>query len=189
MISCDRQLPSEDVNIKKTFGFKSPKCPPKINDLANFENDFYDMISSIKFHKSSNPIQERMSKDLKEIRNSNMAIVPADKSNNFYKVSIQDYDKMLRKNITKDYKKANKDLRYKIDEETAKIAAELKLGNRMENYQLSKPFILLKDHKEDFTQDPKCRLINPAKTDLGKISKQILEKMTLALRNATNLNQ
>ena len=181
--------PAENGSIKNTFGFKSSKSPPKIKDLANFENDLYDIISSIKFRKTSNVIQDKMRKDLNEIGNSNMVVVPADKSNNFYKINIQDYDKTLRNNITKDYKKASKDLRLKIDEETAVIATDLKLADRMENYQLRKPFILLKDHKEGFTQDPKCRLINPAKTDLGKISKQILEKITLALRNVTNLNQ
>ncbi len=35
-------------------------------------------------------------------------------------------------------------------------------------------FISLKDHKENFENNPKCRLINPAKSESGKLSKIIL---------------
>ena len=38
-------------------------------------------------------------------------------------------------------------------------------------------FISIKDRKENFENNPKCRLINPAKNNLGVISKQILERM------------
>ena len=34
-----------------------------------------------------------------------------------------------------------------------------------------------KDHKPNFGSNPKCRLINPTKTEIGKISKQILERI------------
>ena len=40
-------------------------------------------------------------------------------------------------------------------------------------------FISLKDHKENFENNPKCRLINPAKSDSGKISKLILDKINM----------
>ena len=38
-------------------------------------------------------------------------------------------------------------------------------------------FITLKDHKPDFRQNPSCRLINPAKNELGKVSKLFIEKI------------
>ena len=44
-------------------------------------------------------------------------------------------------------------------------------------------FISLKDHKENFQNNPKCRLINPAKSDSGKISKPILDKLSTKLRS------
>jgi hypothetical protein len=37
-------------------------------------------------------------------------------------------------------------------------------------------FITLKDHQENFENNPKCRLINPAKIESGKLSKVILDK-------------
>ena len=47
-------------------------------------------------------------------------------------------------------------------------------------------FITLKDHKENFLNNPKTRLLNPAKNELGRISKAILDKINLNLRNPTN---
>ena len=52
-------------------------------------------------------------------------------------------------------------------------------------------FISLKDHnyKENFQNNPKYRLINPAKSDSGKISKSILDKINTKLRSILNANQ
>ena len=50
-------------------------------------------------------------------------------------------------------------------------------------------FITLKDHKEDFTSNPKCRLINPAKSELGKVRKSIIEKINVKVREMSSANQ
>ena len=50
-------------------------------------------------------------------------------------------------------------------------------------------FITLKDHKDSFDNKPTCRLINPAKSEIGRISKQILENINTTVRQATGLNQ
>ena len=47
----------------------------------------------------------------------------------------------------------------------------------------------IKDHKENFPNNINCRLINPAKTNIGKISKQLLEQLNTDIRNATDLQQ
>ena len=44
-------------------------------------------------------------------------------------------------------------------------------------------------HKANFLNNPKTRLLNPAKNELGRISKAILDKINLNLRNATKVNQ
>ena len=49
-------------------------------------------------------------------------------------------------------------------------------------------FISLKDHKENF-ENPKCRLINPAKSESVKLNKIIVDKINSNLRKALNLNQ
>ena len=50
-------------------------------------------------------------------------------------------------------------------------------------------FITLKDHKENFANQPKTRLINPAKNEVGRISKVILDNINKELRSKLNLNQ
>ena len=53
---------------------------------------------------------------------------------------------------------------------------------------VSEAFITLKDHKDRFKNDLPCRLINPAKSELGIISKAILDRMVSAVRVATEIN-
>ena len=48
--------------------------------------------------------------------------------------------------------------------------------------------IFLKDHKPNFRNNPQCRIINPTKQELGKVSKQILEKVVERIREISNLN-
>ena len=50
-------------------------------------------------------------------------------------------------------------------------------------------FITLKDHKPDFRKNPPYRLVNPAKNELGKSSKLIIEKISKKLISERNFNQ
>ena len=50
-------------------------------------------------------------------------------------------------------------------------------------------FITLKDHKPNFNTNPKCRLINPSKSELGKISKFLIEKVNTIIRDKSLVNQ
>ena len=50
-------------------------------------------------------------------------------------------------------------------------------------------FLTIKDHKDDFRVNPKYRLLNPAKSELDKISKHILQESSANIRKALNANQ
>ena len=50
-------------------------------------------------------------------------------------------------------------------------------------------YITLKDHKDNFRSAHPCRLINPCKTEIGKISKSILENIGRYLLNLLQVNQ
>ena len=50
-------------------------------------------------------------------------------------------------------------------------------------------FITLKDHKENFENNSETRLINPAKNEVGRISKIILDKINLSLKEQLGVNQ
>ena len=50
-------------------------------------------------------------------------------------------------------------------------------------------FITIKDHKSDFPRNIKCRLINPSKTHLAKVSKKILDNYNACIRSKTSVLQ
>ena len=57
------------------------------------------------------------------------------------------------------------------------IAKKLEISDRIEHLARNTAFITLKDHQENFNLKLPCCLINPSKSKLGKVSKQILEKV------------
>ena len=104
------------------------------------------------------------------------------------KTSLDTYNKLLHDNITKTYKHGSEDNISEINNELKHIADKLSIGNRIECMKKRVSFISLKDHEENFENNPKCRLINPAKSDSG-ISKLILDKVNTHLRTILNVNQ
>ena len=162
---------------KITYGFKTNKAPDKMELLNPFENDLYNLISNIQFNPRRNTFQQQLACDVKEISTSKNVLVSADKSTNLYSMSRESYKKLLNDNITKNYKKSCDDTKNKIDREGKGIASKLELDDRMEIYAEREAFITLKDHKENFQSKPTCRLINPAKTEIGIVSKELVEKI------------
>ena len=57
------------------------------------------------------------------------------------------------------------------------MADRLELANRIETMVRRDAFITLKDHKPNFNNSPTCRLMNPAKSEIGKVAKQILQSI------------
>ena len=98
-------------------------------------------------------------------------LVPADKTSNFYKMDTPSYTDLLQKNVTKIYKKVPPTIINSIEVEAKAIAKKLHLDDRINTTAKREAFITLKDHKPNFANNPTCRLINPAKSEIGKISK------------------
>ena len=113
----------------------------------------------------------------------------ADKTRNIYEMGAPAYNKLLTKNVTKTYKHAHDGTKNGINDEMKSIASELKISNRLDPMNEASAFISLKDHKQDFENHPKCRLINPAKNQLGKVSKSILDNINNEIRAHTKVNQ
>ena len=120
---------------------------------------------------------------------SDKLLVPADKTSNFYKMDTQSYNDLLQKNITKTYKKATPDTADSIELKAKDIAKKLQLDGRINTTAKREAFITLKDHKPNFANNPTCRLINPAKSEIGKISKQLLDRINTTLVSKLRLNQ
>ena len=112
-------------------------------------------------------------------------LVNADKSSNKYFMAKEDYNKLLKINIEKDYKKAEKGTENKMKDMDSKIAEGLNLDDRIEITTKREAYITLKDHKENFMDNPKTRLVKPAKTEIGRISKMILDRIIRETKTKT----
>ena len=95
----------------------------------------------------------------------------------------------MNDNVTATYKKADENIQDSINQEAAKIASGLQLADRIEQIAPKTPFITIKDHKENFENNTKCRLINPAKSEIGVISKAKLQKINDNIREKTGARQ
>ena len=174
---------------KETYGFKSRKCPPRIDEMKAFENDVYGMIEDVAFRETSNSFQQTLKRDLKRIKDSDRVFVAADKSRNLCSMPADKYKKLVIENVTKSYKKAADDTYAQINAEAGKLAKKLELDDRMEVLARSQAFITLKDHKPNFADKLPCRLINPAKPEMGIVSRKIVAGIVEKLRGkmCTNL--
>ena len=181
--------PFQQNTQKKTFGFNSTSPPPKVAELEELQDMLYGLIINIKFRNYSNQFQNQLKKDTKEIAKEKRLFIAADKTTNFYKLTNEKHDELLQKNITKDYKKADAEIVKDITKADKKVAAELELDDRIYCTSERQSFITLKDHKPTFQNNPSCRLINPSKSEIGKISKKILEKIVSEVRVKTKFNQ
>lgn len=174
---------------KETYGFKTNKVPPQFPELKQFEDDLFSLIKEIKFQPIRNKFQHQIKSDIKKITQSKEVFVKADKSDNFYKISKEEYDKLLLENITKDYKKCNETYFNRANNDAKEIAVDLKLDDRINQFIDSNAFLTIKDHKPSFPKKTECRLINPSKSNIGRISKTILEKAIRTVKNKTKLQQ
>ena len=55
--------------------------------------------------------------------------------------------------------------------------------------QENETFITIKDHRECFPNHMSCRLLNPSKANIGKISKVLLAKINLSILSSPKINQ
>ena len=123
--------PNSDTQTKETYGFNSKRLPPHVKELDEFEDCMRDMIQRIKFKTNHhlNDLQNKLSADLKEIREEKHIFVKVDKTTNYYKTE-----------------------------------------------------------PEDYKNNPTCRLLNPSKSEIGIVSKTILDGINIKIIQATKVN-
>ena len=181
--------PSTASSSKQTYGFKSTKNPPPIDELKDFEDDMLNMIQSTKFNQVNSPFLNKLKNDTKRIENESKLLIAADKTTNFYKLEPSTYNNLLEQNITKSYKKVQHTATHTIHSVDKGIATKLGIDDRVDITANKDAFIALKDHKPNFANKPTCRLINPTKSEIGKISKVILDRINDKITTKTNINQ
>ena len=143
----------------------------------------------IKFRIVKDSFGRKLNEDILNIKSSPNVYAFADKTTNVYKLPPQDYRKLLHENITKSYKKSPTRFEKSINLEARKIAAGVKLDDRIEYMAKVLAYITLKVHKDNFRSADPCRLINPSKSNIGKISKSVLDNINRNLLKLLQVNQ
>lgn len=105
--------------------------------------------------------------------------IKGDKSQKLYILWKANSEKLLTGAIIDKYKKAV----LNWEEGINKYAAKLKIDNRIGKMEKKQAIIMLKNFKTYFRSKPKCRLINPTKNQVKRISKVILERLYKELRS------
>ena len=85
-----------------------------------FEGGLTSIIEKIKFRKVNNTFQQKLRKDITKIKNDNHLLIPADKTNNYYKLKSEQYETLL----IKAYRKNTRSLlrqQSRISQERTKI--------------------------------------------------------------------
>ena len=175
----------------ETYGLKSQKTSPPLSELAAFENDLIELAKNIKFRTVQIQLQRTLKSDIKSIQQSSKTLAPADKTSNTYRLTKDEYNKIRGNAITSTYKKANGNIKKRINEKGKEIVQKTfdNIIDGMDVNSESNCFITIKDHKENFLNHPKVRLINPAKNELGRMSKTILDNINKNLFETTKIKQ
>ena len=87
-----------------------------------------------------------------ESKNNNELLINDDKSSNILKMDKDTCDKCPTENITKTYKKSNRNKVRKTNIEAKKIAAKLKIDDRVQQFHEAEPFITVKDRIDNTAQ-------------------------------------
>ena len=180
------EMPDEDF---ETFGFRTNKPPPIIQEMKPLEDKLVENISNIKFRKSTNEHQKKLHENIKKIRNEEKLLIAGDKSSNYYKCEAEEYSRLKEREIKKGYKKATEDDVNKITKEDKKIAEKLKLEKRIPKTIKRESFQTFKDLKDNFQNNKPTRLINPCKPEIGQVSKRIVENVVNVVKSLTGYQQ
>ncbi|CAI9730344.1 Hypothetical predicted protein [Octopus vulgaris] len=81
--------------------------------------------------------------------------------------------------LSKKYKTTSTDNLKEINYKIKEVMSKLDLLDRTEPIKPQVPKITIKDHKKDFPDSVGVRLICPTKSDIGRLSKTILDKQTV----------
>ena len=173
----------------KSFGFNTTSPAPQLKELKPFEVDLLSFTKGVQYRPVRSHFQSQLKDTINNIMNTEEVLVKADKTDNLYKIPVDNYRVLVNNNVTKEYKKTDVQSINLVNKEAKVIAEKLEIANRVDIYTNQDAFVTIKDHKVDFPGRVDCRLINPAKSNLGKVSKQILEKAVKTIKLKTLANQ
>ena len=157
-----------EIEGKNTYGFRTSYAPPRFEELEPFENALWEMIRNIKYRKYSNKVLNQLQKDLRSIKNLKDVIMKSNKNRNYFKMDVNEHNKVMLDNITPLYRKCDPDEVNAVNREAKIISEELGLSDVMQIYTPTECYVTVKVHKDPAPGREEYRLINAAKTDIGR---------------------
>ena len=106
-----------------------------------------------------------------------------------YRLEKEEYRHLLQNVLTTTYKNSTKETERRVNCEGIKYAKETNILDKVGVNGTANCFITLKDHNVKFLYHPTTRLINPAKNEIGRISKQILDQINSKLCEILKVNE
>ena len=116
-------------------------------------------------------------------------LIPTPKSRNIFIIQKDDYNEYVRDYVTQTYKCSTANRVKNINYKAKLLAEKLAIDDRIEKMEETEAYITVKDHKDGFPHKLSFCLIKPSKSDIGKISKKLLEKIKKIVILNTNVNQ
>ena len=105
-----------------------------------------------------------------------------------YKIKPSKYQEILKNKITDNYKIDYNNTIDQINNDTCRFASKLYIEDRLGEFKKKDAYILFKDHEPDFENKLQSRLINSSKTELGKVSKNIIQNIGTNVKKANYSN-
>ena len=168
------------------YGFRTIRHPAKQIEMKPFEDEVLEMVTNIQYKMATNKLQRDVINIRSTLRTSDKIVVESDKTGNHYSMNCDQYDKKLLECITAKYRKEDKGLVHAINLEARELARRLGISDRVPQIGRQEAYITIKDHKDQFPGRVDCRLINPSKSEMGKVSKQILERIVKEVKGKTD---
>jgi len=184
----DNDSDEEDEQLD-TFGLKTTNTPRQVPEMIEFERELIGIVPKLTFKRTTNEFQSKLKQDIRTINHSDKLYVPADKTTNMYRMKKDDYQKILTDSITAKYKIDTCNLKSSINIQGKEIVKDFTIAVRFDVNDENNYFVTLKDHKDNFENNPTTRLINSAKNEIGRMSKVIIERINNDIHNSLNLNQ
>ena len=157
--------------------------------LSAFENDIFNLCRNLKFRKVFSKYQDHLKRSLNKLKQDEKIIVKADKTANLYKMDVDMYKKLSFESVTTKYKKAPPDAINIINSEAETLLSVNEVKGKIRKMNTNNAFVTIKEHKSNFPYKINCRLLNPCKSSIRKISKCILDRIIPEIKIKTKLQQ
>ena len=160
----------------------------QIPELKEFERGLFDLTKNVKHRdkkEAKTDFQMKLNDNIQKVKAETKVFVKGDKSSNYYLMDKEKEEELRMREINKDYKKAGDTVEADINREAKQFAADLDIEDRVFRMEKRKSMIAIKDHKPGFMDNPKVRLINPSKSELGRAAKQMLMRINKELKESS----